>query len=576
MARFRAAALGALAFFSAATAAAADGPGGPLPVGSPVAIDQGWSPAVRELFYWTPQGSRLLPYKLAMALETTEGEEAFFSAKALSRFGFLPAGMDSTLNPDGLPIGFAKDPADVPGSGASLGMTCAACHTGEIAYGGKRIRIDGAPSQADYQAFMGALSAALDATLTDPKRFERFAARMQAADPQAVLAARRQLDAAAAGLRKLNAGNWTAVPYGRGRLDAFGHILNAVAADALGRPDNLRSPDAPVSYPFIWTTPRQRFVQWNGVAGNPIGRNAGEVLGVFGGMDLTGAGGQPFTSSVLAPELLKLEAWADALQPPAWPEDLLPPIDRTAAARGKVLFADLCDGCHMGETYRFTDPAENKFGRTFLAVKMIPIEAIGTDARMQTNFYTRFAASGALQRLVGLPAVERAGVVLVKAVGAIVTRDFAARQVTPAEQAAYFGFRLTKPANPDEPSVPYGGWTGKPAYKAGPLAGVWATGPFLHNGSVPTLYDLLSPEVERPKRFLVGSSRFDPKKVGFVTDRAMLPRAERAGTTVFDTGLPGNSNRGHAFPETFGRTLSPRERLDLIEYLKTLPGPDRT
>jgi hypothetical protein len=566
----------AAALISAVTAAAAHGPAGRVPAGAaPVTLDQGWSPELRDLFYFTPQGSRLLPYRLALALERADAREPFFSSASLARYGWLPAA-PSPSNPDGLPVGFVRDPADLPGTGAGLGLTCAACHTGEIAYRDRRIRIDGAPSQADYQAFMAGLSAALDAALKEPGRFDRLAGKLGAADDAARAALEAELDGVAAGIRRLNAGNWTPVPYGRGRLDAFGHILNAVAADALGRPDNLRSPDAPVSYPFLWTTPRQRYVQWNGVAGNPIGRNAGEVLGVFGAMDLAGAAGQPFVTSVLAPELLKLEAWADALEPPPWPEDLLPPIDRAAAGRGKALFADLCEGCHMGETYRWTDPAENRFGKTFLAVKMIPVEAVGTDRRMQANFYGRFAAAGALQRLLGLQAVERAGTLLVKTVGAIVVRDFAARQVPPAEQAAYFGFRMTKPAAEGEPSLPYQGWTGKPAYKAGPLAGVWATGPFLHNGSVPTLYDLLSPQAERPKRFLVGASRFDPKKVGFVGERWGLTRAERRQTTVFDTTLPGNSNAGHAWPETFGRTLSPRERLDLVEYLKTLPAPPRT
>jgi hypothetical protein len=84
--------------------------------------------------------------------------------------------------------------------------------------------------------------------------------------------------------------------------------------------------------------------------------------------------------------------------------------------------------------------------------------------------------------------------------------------------------------------------------------------PYLHNGSAPTLYDLLLPPEQRPKRFAIGQRDYDPKKLGFSTD---VPLAK--AKYVVDTSRPGNSNAGHAF----GAKLTDAERWDLIEYLKT-------
>ena len=116
-----------------------------------------------------------------------------------------------------------------------------------------------------------------------------------------------------------------------------------------------------------------------------------------------------------------------------------------------------------------------------------------------------------------------------------------------------------------------------PHYKARPLDGIWATAPYLHNGSVPTLRAMLTPQNERPKSFCVGSRQFDPTSVGLPLDAS--PCA--AGLTVFDASELGSSNLGHSFegmetdrakrpPGVIGRELTSDERDNLIEYLKTL------
>jgi hypothetical protein len=96
-------------------------------------------------------------------------------------------------------------------------------------------------------------------------------------------------------------------------------------------------------------------------------------------------------------------------------------------------------------------------------------------------------------------------------------------------------------------------------YRARPLNGIWATGPFLHNGSVPSIADLLLQPAARPATFYVGQREIDAAKVGFVN-------AEGPTTMLFDTTIPGNSNSGH----TYGTDLSAEDKDALVEFIKSL------
>lgn len=542
----------------------------PAEPGKAQALDQGWSKELREKFYFTSQGSQLMPYAMLRALEQPLSDKPFLDPAHVAEMGFLPADGPSALNPDGLPIGFVKDPRPATGPlGPMVGLTCAACHTADIeAKNGALIRIDGGASQGDYQLLMARLSKALDITLADPAKFQRFAARLVAMDPKTV---RPALEALATEIRRLEAASWTPVPYGRGRLDAFGHILNAVAATAINEPANYRIPDAPVSYPFLWTTPWQRYVQWNGVAGNPLGRNLGEVLGVFGHADFANGNLAAASSTALGENLVALEAWVSGLKPPPWPEKVLGKVDAAKAKRGAELFKANCAGCHGGPDYRLTPAAETEGGRQWLAVSMVDVNTVKTDPKMAMNFITRYAKPGPFTLPPTAPRLPDgqvlAGSLLLAAVSTITENDLRARGITGDARKAAYGWRFAPGS-----TTPQSGWLLPPSYKAGPLAGVWATGPFLHNGSVPTIYDLLSPEEERPAVFYVGSKRFDAEKLGFVSSYDSIPEAERVRVSRFDTSLPGNSNRGHAFPT--GAKLSPEDRYAIIEYLKVLEGPD--
>lgn len=93
-------------------------------------------------------------------------------------------------------------------------------------------------------------------------------------------------------------------------------------------------------------------------------------------------------------------------------------------------------------------------------------------------------------------------------------------------------------------------------YVAVPMDGIWARGPYLHNGSVPTVADLLNPPADRPETFYRGCTRLDLVRLGFDCKSGFL----------LDTSVRGNSNSGHEY----GTDLTQSQKTDLIEYLKTL------
>src|SRR5262249_27003085 len=142
-----------------------------------VKLDQGWSEEQRHHFHYTPQGTRLLPYQWFMALEqpcfSFTGCKPFHDQTYLARFGFLEGDTDPKLNPEGLPVGFSTqddfyDP-ESKGTSKVVGLTCAACHTGELYFGKYAVRIEGAPAMIEVAEFQKALGVAL--ILTDKMPF---------------------------------------------------------------------------------------------------------------------------------------------------------------------------------------------------------------------------------------------------------------------------------------------------------------------------------------------------------------------------------------------------------------------
>lgn len=564
-------------------------------------IEQGWSDEDRQRFYYTTQGSQLIPYDWFLGLEKAGTQERFASAANMERLRFIPQVPAKDRNPDGLPIGFVKD--DNPDTvvdqsikrsflgsdfnirngtvltNAWLGLTCAACHTAQIEHEGQPIRIDGAPALADVQTFLAELSAAVTATHNRADVLDRFA-RIVLKDTGYSAAERdalcERLKAYSPALSRLVRRGTGKHRYGFGRLDAFGAILNEVCETSLEIPANHYPADAPASFPFLWETPQLDWVQWNGTADNPLARNFGEVIGVFGQMNLRPTPPEEqYKSTVHLQNIVQLEDQVDGLKAPVWPAEILGKLDEVLVTEGKQLFAQNCAACHALRdpgTKDFPRTAPNAFGKQFIKTHMTGLKDIGTDPALAKNFATRKVDPGFLMPP-ETPAVPRPSILTI-AVGGAIKRKIS-EQRPMLDQATILTINGSR--QPDaKPPNPL-------AYKARPLEGIWATAPYLHNGSVPNLYELLLPSKGRSKSFFVGNRQFDKKNAGFIT-------AKSPGSWEFriadDKGpIPGNSNAGHeghgpgeklGFTETFEngawREFKDRERWALVEYMKSLGG----
>jgi len=543
---------------------------------APEYLDQGWSDRERDWVYSFSQGSQLMPYPWFRALELPDSETRFI-ADGLARYGYMPRAR-SDFNPDALPVGFA---VDFDRTGAWIGMNCAACHTGRVEYRGRTLQIDGAPGNGDLHGLLAGLDAALQATLADAGKLDRFLARVRGdhggLSDADITRKVRDFSVAFSGFVR-NSASPTA--WGPARTDAFGMIFNRATSIDLAIAENSRPPAAPVSYPFLWTTNQQDFIQWNGAVPNGrvwerLGRNVGQVLGVFGqmpNMSRTGVTLHRYDGSLHIPELLLVDHFTGTLRPPRWPGE----TDAARVARGRQLY-QRCSGCHL-------DAVD---GTSVVRTKRVPIAGgVNTDP-LTVELIARTVKTGPLRNLVGARIYEPeepAAKVLSKMVlftllelrnwgkaetpgttsGDFLNATLAVvgdRKAEIREALARLLERVTADGEIDLYLAAAPG-NAAAAYKAGPLNGIWATAPYLHNGSVPTLADLLRPAAERPRTFSVGSRRLDDRNVGFDS-------AEGSASFTLDTSQSGNGNQGHE-GEAYGTTLTPEERLDLIEYLKTL------
>lgn len=586
-----------------------------------VLLPQNWSCAERRTFWFADQGSEIIPYSWFLHLEQADNSEKFIDPAHIDRIRYLPQ-LKTAWNPDGMPIGFMRGEAEADTtngkiSSAWLGMNCAACHTGQIEYGGKKYLIDGAPTMADFQAMFEGLAGAMQATLDNEAKFGRFS--------DAVIAEsavrgdggttdmdelRTQLELLTERRQAWNERNQGSSPYGHARLDAIGSIFNEVAASGLGTPDNAQAANAPVSYPFIWDTSQHDRVEWNGAIVNAgtgaLSRNVGEVLGVFGALDVNTDPTKPagHKSSVDMHGLATLEEHLWSLWSPQW-KDTDIPLDVALAETGRQDYDDYCLRCH--KRIKRDDP-----DRKVKAV-MRPVfnpkdsedpDALGTDPTMAFNFLTRTASTtkvtgrpvayleelsfgeafaenaptvkvlgytvigtivnglirdpeGTIRALkVGQPqafqdAIDQAALVMAEEPGPAGFKKFLEGLAMALAELPKIDDRCS-PTN-DDPLL---------CYKARPMNGIWATAPYLHNGSVRTLRQLLLPSDQRQPVFKVGSRSFDADAIGFVNE----------GATVLDTSLPGNANSGHDGP-IYGNDVfvdDPKRLEAILEYLKTL------
>jgi hypothetical protein len=223
-----------------------------------------------------------------------------------------------------------------------------------------------------------------------------------------------------------------------------------------------------------------------------------------------GAGVTPVTVDIAA--IKRVRAWIWNLSPPPFPVPAA--IDRSKIDNGRQLFAEYCAGCHGMKSVAGTyDYDTNRFPRLG---QVENLDQIGTD-RGRWESYTQNFAAAQNMLYAGYPW----------------------RFVHFQKTAGY--------ANP-------------------PLDGIWARSPYLHNGSVPTLRDLLEPVRSRPAKWYRGSDILDTGNVGYRSDGYGSAAED---LFVYDTSVPGNSNSGHE-GKIYGTELSPADKDALVEYMKTL------
>jgi hypothetical protein len=207
-----------------------------------------------------------LPYDWFMALEqpcfSIAGCKPFHEKTYLARFGFLEGDQDAQLNPDGLPVGFAKqddfyDP-ESKGTSKVVGLTCAACHTGELYFDKYAVRIEGAPAMIEVFQFQKALGVALILTDKMPFRYKRFERNVlgptASEDDKKKLKSALDLFISRALFEKsaTDEGNIYTNLAGFGRTDALTRIGNQVFAVDMRNNANFAPANAAVRYPQVW------------------------------------------------------------------------------------------------------------------------------------------------------------------------------------------------------------------------------------------------------------------------------------------------------------------------------------
>ena len=535
----------------------------------------------KKQLYHRAEGSEFVPY---CALKVHAKENGQSVSEYFEDYQLIPDAKSET-NPLGLPIGVTVTNDRL----RLVGFNCAACHVGKIA--GAPGVIVGAPSHFDIRAFYDGLIPWLSDLKRKPKLLSKVVGCMllgskgennpepaaeevkqelaslepsaldggavtdlydhlqeaaSAPDPSAVARGVERATASAESsskklqelpkpkqksvikslvgafikqkelleariksletVRAVGALQPTTVP-GPGRVDAFMTALN------LMNPKAELPMNSPVAFPHLWGVTRLKWLHWDNNTNAKLQRNMGQAIGVGAvtvehGKDLPMALGS--TLDVRA--LIELESIIATIQPPRWP---FAASDAKLVASGRTLYEGKCARCH--------EPAKDGSMLDFLRG-----EDVGTDDQRLKNFRNEKAGAKPIDLLrTQLAAVERGST------------------ATEAER--------------DEAPI----WRTTDQYGVRSLQGVWATAPYLHNNSVPTLADLLTPAEDRPKTFTLDYSRYDLERVGFkVFERGKAS----AKSFEFDTSKDGNGNAGHSY----GSDLSADEKLSLLAYLKQL------
>lgn len=538
--------------------------------------------ADRKALYSMDEGIHWLPVDVMLSLKRANEsmgvyDEAFFAHP--ERIGLYPNVVDPASD---LPLGITVSEDPVP----MAGINCATCHTGIIANAdGAFFLVDGGSGQFAIDRMIEGMVKSLVGTLINPVEFEAFYNRFRMrADrrggPVAAALVADKLDdngmqdkiakafktGDSSEVRKklqepppgFSAGTFGAPPApgdltsrtktffylakrfvfffelvkyggatpgsnisdsGFGRSNPwsvtkkmFGDHLGYIQTGAQSVTPVLDG--GPINTPHIWDFDRQKWIFWTGVTNSMVERNMAQGIALLTDFDWP-----TFSSTIQIKKLEAVSKLARKIKPPVWPKTILGDIDPVLAEKGKAIYKDKCLKCHDPKASAQT-PGSAEFNYI----------DVGTD----DSYYqgqTEKLGSYDLFTDVLAPLMAKAK----------------------ARAKSNEGIADLGPFEVGRTPVIWRKPTGN-AFVAKPLAGIWATAPFLHNGSVPTIDDLLKPVKDRPAEFYVGGFVYDTKKLGYVST---------LDTRSFKlvTSQKGNSNKGHEFVVD--------DRPAVIEFLKT-------
>ena len=257
---------------------------------------------------------------------------------------------------------------------------------------------------------------------------------------------------------------------------------------------------------------RERFHEVNREEATP--ERAEDLASIIAFFTLGTAGNDPPTAERMIPRVREVMHWLSRYEPPPFPGR----VDAALAARGRGVFATRCASCHGHYDESLDRPRLLDYPN-----RLVSQASIGTDSVRWTSV-----------------------------------------------NDTVLHWQATHPSHPFVRHVDAARTGG---YVPPILNGLWATAPYLHNGSVPTLWGLLHPE-SRPARFEVGGHRLDYQRMGIALERGAdgvwrypAGYVPRSRSVIYDTSQLGRSNRGHEGPV---RAMSEADKAAVLEYLKRL------
>ena len=559
-----------------------------------VEVENGLNAQQRTYYYHLSEGIEYIPYDMIMSLKRPKEDgiglydESFFSHP--ERMGLFP----DVYNVSNPPIGITV--SDNPNYVPMMGINCAACHTTAIKYNNQFFYIDGGQGMLAINRLIRDMIFSMISTLACPSEFEEFYQNYkqrlniseypsdfqdyqeilnysgyseiencnpnnfdkldvalseyqiefkdkfdeisrdriytsldQAYPTQTSLDSRTELalymvkrikfflDNASYGTEPENS---NLPENGLSRSNPWGSTKNLLSEKIFHKSKNdwLKEFGGPVNTPHIWDYKYQKLIFLAGNTNSMLERNLAQGIAL-----LTDFNWDTYETTISIKQLDKLSKISYKIEPPIWNESILGYIDLDKAKKGKILYQENCLSCHKGEQSQQTGSIEFNY------------LSVGTDETyldaQKESFYgsTLFDSLAVFVRQVKYKAASREGI----------------------DSLAEF----------EEGRLPVL-WQGprNNGFEAKPLYGIWATPPYLHNGSIPSIRDLLKKSEDRPKRFYIGNLEYDTNDLGY-------KQSEVPFSTLVEIDCvkcKGNSNKGHEF----GTSLSSIEKDQLIEFLK--------